>query len=75
MENATAPIAAAPSPSNARASRSDDVYTCLKKDIGEFRLVPGDRFTEHEISARLGVSRTPVRQALFQLQRWSKVRE
>jgi hypothetical protein len=30
--------------------------------------VPGDRFTENEISERLGVSRTPVRQALFRLQ-------
>jgi DNA-binding GntR family transcriptional regulator len=70
MESANAPtdMTSTLSQSNARASRSDDVYTCLKKDIGEFRLVPGDRFTEHEISARLGVSRTPVRQALFQLQ-------
>jgi DNA-binding GntR family transcriptional regulator len=30
--------------------------------------VPGDRFTENEIGDRLGVSRTPVRQALFRLQ-------
>jgi DNA-binding GntR family transcriptional regulator len=51
-----------------RQSRSDEVYVRLKKDIGEFKLVPGDRFTENEISDRLGVSRTPVRQALFQLQ-------
>ena len=49
-------------------SRADDVYTQLKRDIAEFRLVPGDRFTETEISVRLGVSRTPVRQALFRLQ-------
>ena len=49
-------------------SRADDVYTQLKHDIAEFRLVPGDRFTETEISVRLGVSRTPVRQALFKLQ-------
>lgn len=55
-------------PSSERLSRSDEVYTRLKKDIGEFKLVPGDRFTENEISDRLGVSRTPVRQALFQLQ-------
>jgi DNA-binding GntR family transcriptional regulator len=44
------------------------VYTQLKRDVGEFKLVPGDRFTESEISDRLGVSRTPVRQALFRLQ-------
>ncbi|OZI66847.1 GntR family transcriptional regulator [Bordetella genomosp. 11] len=52
----------------ARTSRADDVYRLLKRDIAEFRLVPGDRFTEGEVSDRLGVSRTPVRQALFRLQ-------
>ena len=36
--------------------------------MAEFKLVPGDRFTENELSERLGVSRTPVRQALFRLQ-------
>ena len=51
-----------------RRSRADDVHEQLKHDIGAFQLVPGDRFTENEISARLGVSRTPVRQALFRLQ-------
>jgi DNA-binding GntR family transcriptional regulator len=49
-------------------SRADEVYAQLKRDVGEFSLVPGDRFTENEISERLGVSRTPVRQALFRLQ-------
>jgi DNA-binding GntR family transcriptional regulator len=49
-------------------SRADAVYEQLKRDVAEFNLVPGDRFTEHEISERLGVSRTPVRQALFRLQ-------
>jgi len=32
-----------------------------------FQLVPGDRFSEAELSQRLGVSRTPVREALFRL--------
>ncbi|WP_394787297.1 GntR family transcriptional regulator [Rhodoferax sp.] len=49
-------------------SRADEVYAQLKRDVGEFKLVPGDRFTENEISERLGVSRTPVRQALTRLQ-------
>ena len=49
-------------------SRAEDVYSRLKADIADFRLLPGDRFTEGEISDRLGVSRTPVRQALFRLQ-------
>jgi DNA-binding GntR family transcriptional regulator len=49
-------------------SRADAVYAQLKRDVAEFNLVPGDRFTENELSERLGVSRTPVRQALFRLQ-------
>lgn len=49
-------------------SRADEVYDQLKRDIADFRLVPGDRFTENEICDRLGVSRTPVRQALIRLQ-------
>lgn len=49
-------------------SRADEVYEQLKRDIASFALVPGDRFTENELSERLGVSRTPVRQALFRLQ-------
>jgi DNA-binding GntR family transcriptional regulator len=49
-------------------SRADAVYAQLKQDIAAFQLVPGDRFTETEISVRLNVSRTPVRQALFRLQ-------
>lgn len=49
-------------------SRADEVYEQLKRDVAEFKLVPGDRFTENEICERLDVSRTPVRQALFRLQ-------
>jgi DNA-binding GntR family transcriptional regulator len=52
----------------AHRSRADEVYEQLKQDIASFSLVPGDRFTENEISERLGVSRTPIRQALFRLQ-------
>ena len=58
--DATAPL---------HASLADTVYQRVKEDIAEFRLVPGDRFTESEVASRLGVSRTPVRQALFRLQR------
>ncbi len=49
-------------------SRAEDVYEQLKRDVADFQLVPGDRFTENELGERLGVSRTPVRQALFRLQ-------
>ena len=51
-----------------RRSRADEVHEQLKRDIADFRMVPGDRFTETEICERLGVSRTPVRQALTRLQ-------
>jgi len=51
-----------------RISLADEVYQTLKVDLAEFVLVPGDRFTENEISERLQVSRTPVRQALMRLQ-------
>ena len=61
------PAAPASSPP-ARTSRADAVYGQLKSDIASFRLVPGDRFTENALCERLGVSRTPVRQALTRLQ-------
>jgi DNA-binding GntR family transcriptional regulator len=50
-----------------RAKLAEQVYAELKAQMHEFRLVPGDRFSEAEIAARLGVSRTPVREALFRL--------
>jgi DNA-binding GntR family transcriptional regulator len=52
---------------NSRRTRSDDVYRFIKQDITQFRMLPGDRFTELELSERLGVSRTPIRQALHRL--------
>jgi len=48
---------------------AEKVYQALKNDIFEFRLMPGDRFSENEIAERMEVSRTPVRQALFWLER------
>lgn len=51
-----------------RISLADEVYAQLKQDLADFVLVPGDRFTENEVSERLQVSRTPVRQALLRLQ-------
>ncbi|HTU52228.1 MAG TPA: GntR family transcriptional regulator [Acidobacteriaceae bacterium] len=48
---------------------ADSVYEQLKAELSEFRLLPGDRFTEAEIAERTGASRTPVRQALQRLQR------
>lgn len=51
-----------------RNSLSDDVYARLKKALADFELIPGDRFTENEISQRFAVSHTPIRQALLRLQ-------
>src|SRR5439155_1214636 len=48
---------------------AETVYRQLKSDIFEFRLMPGTRFSENEVARRARVSRTPVREALFRLQR------
>jgi len=48
---------------------ADQVYERIKNDLWEFRLLPGERFTEADVAARTGASRTPVRQALYRLQR------
>lgn len=55
------------------ANLAERIYGQLKQDIFDFRLLPGDRFTETEVAERMGVSRTPVREALFRLQRESYV--
>ncbi|UXM93291.1 GntR family transcriptional regulator [Paenarthrobacter sp. JL.01a] len=46
---------------------SDRAYTALREDILEWRLPPGTVLAEVEQSERLGVSRTPVREALGRL--------
>jgi DNA-binding GntR family transcriptional regulator len=46
---------------------AERVYAELKGQLHDFKLLPGDRFSELEIGKRLGVSRTPVREALFRL--------
>ena len=54
------------SPANALA---EQVYLRLKSDIFDFRLLPGERFTETAMAALHEVSRTPMRDALYRLQR------
>ncbi|WP_371706833.1 GntR family transcriptional regulator [Pseudarthrobacter sp. NIBRBAC000502772] len=46
---------------------SDKAYATLRDDIIEWRLAPGTVLAEVEQSERLGVSRTPVREALSRL--------
>lgn len=44
------------------------VYQRIKNDIFDFKLMPGERFTESEVAQAYEVSRTPIRQALYRLQ-------
>lgn len=46
---------------------SERAYAALREDIIEWRLRPGTVLAEVEQSERLGVSRTPVREALSRL--------
>lgn len=54
------------SPANALA---EQVYLRLKNDIFDFRMLPGERFTETAMAQLYEVSRTPLRDALYRLQR------
>lgn len=49
-------------------SRSEFVFASLRDAIWEGRFAPGERIAEEEIAQSLGVSRTPVRDALRRLQ-------
>jgi len=49
-------------------SRPDQVYARLRDLIVQGSVAPGSRIVETEIATRLGVSRTPVREALQRLQ-------
>lgn len=62
--NETEPDAPRPLP---RTALAEQVYEGLKAELHDYRLVPGDRLSEAEVAQRLGVSRTPVREALFRL--------
>lgn len=59
--------------SNERRQRPESlagrIYARLKAEISEFRLRPGDRFSEGDVAERMAASRTPVRQALHRLER------
>jgi DNA-binding GntR family transcriptional regulator len=56
-----------PAAAGSRVALADQVYRRLKSELHDFLFVPGDRLSEGELGARLGVSRTPVREALFRL--------
>ncbi|WP_138159597.1 GntR family transcriptional regulator [Peptoniphilus catoniae] len=52
-----------------KESLSSFVYKELKNKILNNELLPGDKLVEMEIARELGVSRTPVREALFKLEK------
>ena len=47
----------------------DEVYTSLRDAIVTGTLAPGERLKDTELEAWLGVSRTPIREALLRLER------
>lgn len=56
-------------PAAGREALAAKVYQAVKQAIFDFQLLPGERFSENELAQQLQVSRTPVRQALFNLER------
>ncbi len=50
-------------------TRTDATVDRLRADILEATLAPGDALAEAAVAKRLGVSRVPVREALFTLER------
>lgn len=52
-----------------RSTLTESVYEQIKLDIFDFRMAPGQRYSEQELANRFGVSRTPLRFALHVLAR------
>ena len=60
-------------PSTKATGKSSDnlselVFQKIKNDIFDFKMIPGERFTESEIAESYAVRRTPIRQTLYRLQ-------
>ena len=49
-------------------SQGQDAYLRLIAEIRAGTLRPGDRLTETDLATRLGISRTPVREAIRALE-------
>jgi len=58
---------------DARPSAAPDAYALILAAIDEGVYRPGDRLVESELAEKLGVSRTPVREALQRLETQSLV--
>jgi DNA-binding GntR family transcriptional regulator len=61
------PFRVIPPPPTGPASVGDAVYSQILQALQEGRLQPGQRLHDGEFAAQLGVSRTPVREALLRL--------
>jgi DNA-binding GntR family transcriptional regulator len=52
-----------------KSSLSESVYIQLKRDIMSLKLLSGSVLTENGLAESLGISRTPIREALRRLQK------
>jgi DNA-binding GntR family transcriptional regulator len=51
------------------SSPGEDAYSAIRQAILDGTLRPGERIVEQQLAERMNVSRTPVREALFKLER------
>ncbi len=58
-----------PLPQLERSVLSDQVFQVITDGLLDGRFVPGDCLVENELSEMLGISRSPVREALVELQK------
>ena len=65
---ALAPDAAGGAPGGEEARLPQRAYLALRRAIRDLRLAPGQMVLEGEAAAALGISRTPVREALVRLE-------
>ena len=67
--NASTDVVHELAPDGERGTRGQAVYEQIKEDIFDFRMAPGQRYSEQALADKLGVSRTPLRFALHALAR------
>lgn len=61
------PLASADTAARSRDTLSEQVYQRLKADLHQFLFTPGQRLSETALAGQMGVSRTPIREALTRL--------
>jgi DNA-binding GntR family transcriptional regulator len=66
--NGRSPPPMRPAPSATAPSLVDRAYEAIRRRILDNVYQPGDRALESDLAAELGISRTPVREALIRLQ-------